>query len=203
MGVLVIFLLIGFAVMSFVFYQKAKKLESQAGRLPPGYDGDGFTSAGQLSGGKRDEVTAQNLRLNDIISYFGQDFIIEGKIDYNEDGWTWNEFMLVDGDVVKWLSVEMDDQLEVAIWEEIDVAVGQNPPEFIEYAGQKYRQVENGSARATQTGQTGRRAGQNMRYYEYEGSGDEEISVEIWGGDVEVSHGKKINPFSLEIYPGS
>ncbi len=205
MSFLFLVLLIGFAVFSLVMYQKAKKAEQEANRmLPPGFGGgnDGFTPVGQLED-KRERVTVQNLRIGDIVSHFGQDFVVEGKLDYNEDGWTWTTFMLVDGDVVKWLSVEIDDQLEVGIWEEIDLAVPANPPEFLEYQGEQFRMVERGSARVTQTGTTGRRQGMHADFYEYEGSGERSISVEVWGSEVEVSIGEEINPYSLEIYPGA
>ena len=204
MGFLFLVILVGFAVFSFVMYQKAKKAEAQVNRmLPPGFDGnDGFTPVGQLED-KRDKVSVQNLRIGDIVSHFEQDFVVEGKLDYNDDGWTWTTFMLVDSDVVKWLAVEWDDQLEVSIWEEIDLNVPAQPPEFLEYEGERFKMVEKGKARVAQTGTTGRRQGLEASYFEYEGDGDRSISVEVWGGDVEVSIGEDINPYSLEIYPGA
>ncbi|MEM1349973.1 MAG: DUF4178 domain-containing protein, partial [Myxococcota bacterium] len=75
-------------------------------------------------------------------------------------------------------------------------------PEFVEYLGQRFRMTERGSARVNQQGHTGRKSGLNMQYFEYEGSGDEMLSVEKWGGDIEVSLGREIRPVELEIYPG-
>lgn len=189
-----------FAGLAFYFYRRSVALESQK-QLPPGFQSAGeFTPASALS--SEAEGSLASLKIGDIVSYFDQDFVVEGKIDYNEDGWPWTCFMLVDGKNVRWLAIEEDDQLDVSLWEKIDLDLGQSPPEFIDYEGERFRLVEHGSARVAQTGQTGRRTGLNMEYFEYEGTSERGLSVEKWGREIEVSIGQSINPYSLEILPG-
>lgn len=187
-------LLLGAAVVSFVFYQKAVASE-RALEGGPGV-------AGLLEGKRSGEATVTNLRMGDIVTYFGVDYVVEGRIDYNDSGWPWTTFMLVDGDDVRWLAVEEDDQLEVSIWEEIDLDLGSDPPKVIEYDGEQFRRGESGRATVSQTGKTGRRAGMSCDYFEYEGSGERSLSVERWGMETEVSIGQDVNPYSLEILPG-
>src|SRR5690606_5121116 len=90
------------------------------------------------------ERNIKNLQIGDIVTHFDQDFVVEGRIDYNDSGWPWTCFMLVDGDDVRWLAVEEDDQLEVSIWQETDVVLHGSVPEFIEFEGERFRMVERG-----------------------------------------------------------
>lgn len=185
-------------VATVYFYKKTKSLENMK-QLPPGFQSAGdFQPVTEVSG----ERSIKNLQIGDIVTHFDQDFVVEGRIDYNDSGWPWTCFMLVDGDDVRWLAVEEDDQLEVSIWRETDVVIQGSVPEFIEFEGEKFRMVERGKARVSQMGQTGTRRGMEMEYYEFEGQGDRYLSVEKWGQDIEVSVGEDVNPYALEILPG-
>lgn len=194
-AVILIFLVL--TVVSFIFYSKAKKLEKQQEsgdrRQLPGPDRQLDADAPR---------TVMNLQVGDIVSYLGADYMVEGRLDYDDEGWTWVTYMLVDGAQIRWLSVEEDDQLEVSLWDEANLDLSGKPPEFLEYEGQRFKMVEWGTARVSQTGKTGRKAGLNMEYFEYEGQGDRYLSVEKWGNEIEVSVGEDINPYGLELYPG-
>ena len=194
LAVLVLIIMLGAMVV--VFSRRARSLEGEQKRL----SGPGGT-AGLLEG-PRDNVTVQNLRIGDIVSYLGQDFLVEGHLEYDEDGWTWDTYMLVDGDVVRWLTVEWDDELEVSLWDEVDLKVSADPGDTLEWQGDTYTLDEEGSAGVTQTGSTGRRRGVRVVFYEYEGPNDRYLTVEKWGKDIEVSVGTFINAYALEIYPG-
>ena len=187
--------LIFLAVVAYRAYNKAKMLEREQA------NGTGLAPRQlEVDDGTR---TVQNIRLRDIVSYLGQDFIVEGVLRYDDDGWPWVTYMLVDGEDVRWLSVEEDDKLEVSLWEEIDKPFGGDPPEFVEVRGIRFRMVEKGKARVTQEGETGKRQGLSVRYYDYESDGDEMLSVETWGSDTEVSFGYEIDPYGLDIFPGT
>lgn len=188
-------LLIGAAIMSFVFYRKSLVTERAALAGENGV-------AGLLEGKRSGDATVTNLRMGDIVTYFDVDYVVEGRVDYNDSGWPWTCFMLVDGDDVRWLAVEEDDKVEVSMWEEIDMDLSGDPPKTIEYDGERFKQVEKGHAKVTQTGKTGRRAGMSCDYFEYEGSSERYLSVERWGMETEVSIGQDVNPYSLEILPG-
>lgn len=201
------------AIGSFLAFRSARAQERQL-ELPPGYGPPGggaqgaigYTPAGrQLDSDLPGGANLLNLQLNDIVSHFGTDYIIEGRLDYWDDGDTWVTYMLVDGDKVVWLAAEQDDDIEASLWREVkDLRLADPMPEFIDYRGQRYRMVERGEARVNQQGKIARKTGVNLRYYEYE-TEDEEglISVEDWGGgDVEVFVGEEINPAGLDILPG-
>ena len=195
-------ILVVVVIGSFMAYRKAKALESQQ-QLPSGYGNQGFTPVERQLDTDNVNLTMTSLRINDIVSYFGTDYIVDGRLDFWEDGYTWVTYMLVDGDEVKWLSAEEDDRLEVTLWEEVDDLVLHDAPEYIEYRGMNFRMTERGSARVTQKGRTKNKQGLNVEYYEYEAQGDEWLlSVERYAGSYEVSFGKQIRPEALEILPG-
>ena len=169
---------------------------------------EGRTAPGQLPGGgakalPRKEVSVKNLRVNDIFSWMGQDFVVEGKLTYQEGGDVWWEYRLVDGGDVRWLTVEEDDELEVSLWEEIDLHVGGGgPDEHLEWEGERYRCVERGQARVSRDGRTGRKEGMSCRYWDYESSGETMLCVELWGNAWEVSQGEPLREGSWDILPG-
>lgn len=201
-------MMIGAAGLSLFFFSRARKMENQQ-QLPPGYAGT-FTPARQLTGGGQggsahevDGINMMNIPLKSIVSHFGTDYIVEGRLTYWEEGFTWITYMLVDGTSRRWLSVEEDDGLEVSLWDPTSgLALQSPPPEFIDYQGERFRMIESGEARVNQEGQTGGKTSMDMAYFEYEGEGDSFMSVERWGSKLEASVGKQINPAELEILPG-
>ena len=131
-------------------------------------------------------------------------FTVTGFIDYREDGSTWREMRLVDGETVRWLCTEEEDfETIVTLWEEIDLgtAATRQAPAQIQYGGRTYRQEESGLASATLTGQTGNRQEMQCRYWDYkEVGGRQLLSIEQWGGDYEASLGERIRPTDLDIF---
>jgi hypothetical protein len=149
------------------------------------------------------EKTALTLALNDIVTHLDQDFMIEGKLTYREDGDEWWEYRLVDGDDEAYLCVEDDDRLEVSLWREIDVHIPEaGPPEEIVFDGDRYRCVERGEADVTRDGKTGRKTGMSCRYWDYEGAGGKLLGVERWGGAYETWSGKELEEGRYDILPG-
>ncbi|MDJ0616848.1 MAG: DUF4178 domain-containing protein [Calothrix sp. MO_192.B10] len=164
---------------------------------------------GMLSAGKkRPELPSLkrnvfNLQIGDIVQYLGRDWVVEGSLTYDVDGYTWMEYMLQDGDDIRWLSVEEDDMVEVAFLEannQLDVS--QNPPQQLNFAGETYRCVDSGTAKMTRKGTVVRRNAQRCQYFDYETPNDKVLSIEIWDGEIEVTVGERINPRSLTLLPG-
>lgn len=179
-GILVVLVLGGGA---YAFYKKSQK--SQPKQLP------------------KPARTLTTLRVNDIVTWLDQDFLVEGKLVYSEDGDEWYDFRLVDGDEVVWLAVEDDDELETAFFRMVDdLSFTSRPPEEILYEGVRYRQQERGTAQVTKHGKTGKKSAGTVKYFEYEAPGGKYLSVEQWGENFEVSVGEEIRPSNLEILPG-
>ena len=144
-----------------------------------------------------------NLQIGDIVQYLGTDWMVEGSLTYDVDGYTWMEYMLQDGDDIRWLSVEEDDTVEVAFLEannQLDVS--QNPPQQLNFAGDTYRCVDSGTAKMTRKGTVVRRNAQSCHYFDYESGNDKVLSIEIWDGETEVTVGERISPRSLTLLPG-
>lgn len=147
--------------------------------------------------------TLFTLEIGDIVQYMGTDWIVEGKLIYDDDGYTWLEYLLQDGDRRQWLSVEEEDTVEVALLEPItQLEVGSNPPQQLTFADESYRQVESGTAQMTRVGATLNRQGEQCRYYDYKGPGDKVLSIENWSGDIEVTVGQRVRPSLFTFLPG-
>lgn len=203
---IVLFLLGGVFLFAAVMYGRAKGIESmrKASEL-----GGGPTRPAQLGGRHGRSApgpkTVRSLALNDIVSHLGQDFMVEGKLVFLEDGDQWYEYMLVDGSEVRWLCVEDDDVLELSLYQVVrDLPLSSDPAETIEYQGVRFVLQERGVASMRREGKTGSRTAQTCTYWDYEsaGGGDLLLSVERWGQSYEVSVGREVDEAALDILSG-
>ncbi|MGV2830377.1 DUF4178 domain-containing protein [Myxosarcina sp. GI1(2024)] len=165
----------------------------QKGVLPQG------KTSPQLPGLER---TIFNLEIGDIVQYLDTDWVVEGKLTYDDDGYVWLEYLLQTGDRLAWLSVDEDDRVEVALLEpnnQIDISG--TPPSQISFADENYSLVGSGNATMTRAGTTLNRNASKCTYYDYRAN-DKVLSIEVWDGDVEVTTGEKISPRMLTLLPG-
>ncbi|MEO0868181.1 MAG: DUF4178 domain-containing protein [Cyanobacteria bacterium J06642_11] len=148
--------------------------------------------------------TLFDLQLGDIVQYQGNDWVVEGQMIYEQDGFTWQEYLLQDGGTRVWLSVEEDDWLEVALMEPTKALTisTPEPPKEIEFQGEIYRCTESGTAQMTRIRSNQRPTVEQCRFYEYEGPEEKLLSIENWSGDFEVTVGKAIQPRDITILPG-
>ncbi|NJK34959.1 MAG: DUF4178 domain-containing protein [Oscillatoriales cyanobacterium SM2_2_1] len=157
-----------------------------------------------LPRGRSRRLNLFNLEIGDFVQHFGVDWAVEGKLTYNDGGDIWLEYMLQDGDRLCWLSVEEDDALEVTLTTTVnDLDVRSDPPDRLTYGDLEYRLVESGTATMTRIGNLRSRPAERCRYYDYEGESYRVLSIEDWGGDIEVSVGQKIPPNSVTLLPGT
>lgn len=143
------------------------------------------------------------LRVGDIVQYGDRDWVVEGKLLYDDDGFTWLEYMLQDGDDIRWLSVEEDDYVTVSWLQTVtDLAIDNPPPKEVDYKGDRFHRAESGTAQMRREGNLRRPNAERCHYYDYEGSDKKVLSVEDWDGDIEVSAGNIIAPAVLTLLPG-
>lgn len=143
------------------------------------------------------------LQLGDIVQYDGADWVVEDRLTYNDQGYTWVEYLLQDGDAQRWLTVEEDDRVTVLWLETVThLDISGFPPKQIQVEGTTYRQIETGIATMTRLGTTLNRRSQTCRYFDYAGPDGRALSVEDWQGDVEVALGYQIRPSVLALLPG-
>ena len=148
--------------------------------------------------------TLFNLRIGDFVSYDLADYEVVSKIHYNDSGYRWDAYQLVSAGKNLWLSVEMDDELEVGMYEKIRIPGLEPGSKEIKYEGRSYHLEEQGRAYVQAQGRSQNVNGKDMDYYEYaDESATSFLSVEVWGGDVEVSLGYEIEEFEITILAGS
>jgi hypothetical protein len=151
------------------------------------------------------EHPVKRLKVGDVVSLVGTDFIVQGVLRFREGGFEWVEYKLADATDIRWLEVEDDDELWIALYKEVDDLriTGPRPPERLVYQGETYELEEQGYATMRKEGEVGRRALPECRYYDYEGPGDHVLSIEQWGENFEVSVGTRVSPYSVEVFPAS
>lgn len=167
--------------------------------------------AGVGSGGGRALPTApdaapssgvHNLKLGDVVNHDGADWIVEGTILLVQDGFTWQEHRLVDGERSLWLSVEDDEGLEVVVWERSSDTGLEPGAEQLSHDGVSYELEERGKADFTAEGSTATSSSGRVEFVDY-AAGDKRLSFERYGEDAgwEVGVGSVISEHALDIYP--
>lgn len=144
-----------------------------------------------------------DLRIGDIVQYLDEDWIVESKLTYNDDGFVWVEYLLQLSDRIAWLAVEEDDLIETCLLYPVsDLDISGDPPDSLTYNGNTYELEESGRANMTRITLTGQRTAERCRYYDYAGPNDQVLAIEDWDGQREVTVGQQIPPRSLRILPG-
>ncbi|QUI21689.1 DUF4178 domain-containing protein [Vallitalea pronyensis] len=151
---------------------------------------------------KDNTITVLNMRVGDIVSIEDVDYEVDGLIKFNDEGFRWTEYKLKDARKTYWLSVEQDDDIEISLFEEV-VAITTEAPRVYEYKGITYYMQEGSDAIVEQVqGNTKAAKGEEVDYYEYtDEDGEHLLSIEIWNGEVEMSIGREIEDYNIEIYP--
>jgi Domain of unknown function (DUF4178) len=144
------------------------------------------------------------LKLGDVVNHDGADWIVEGTTRLNQDGFTWQEHRLVDGERSLWLSVEDDEGLEVVVWERASGTGLEPGAEELTHEGVSYELEERGKASFTSEGSTATGPSGRVEFVDY-AAGDNRLAFERYGDDAgwEVGVGHVISEHSLDIYPSS
>jgi hypothetical protein len=167
-------------------------------------------------GDKLVERTVGDLRVGDVLTIDGKDFICEGAISYDEDGHRWIAGRCVDGTDVKWVMVGLErtgsSSTRLLAQDETQQIAGY-PPEALVIGELRYTLDKRGTATCTLKGDVGALGGMNKdrpeghtercRWWLYTAPGDDTMIVEQWGSDYRVLRGKKIVDGTVELIPGS
>ncbi|GGH86699.1 hypothetical protein JOD43_003674 [Pullulanibacillus pueri] len=158
----------------------------------------------QKTGPEIEKRTLMNLRVGDMVTYELEDFEVVGKIIFNDHGFQWFEYQLENPDHTLWLSVELDDELELGVYHKVKHTFTEPIPHRIEYDGIVYTLDEKGTANVSGQGRNNNLSGQMVRYFDF--CDDEEeafLSIEIWGGEIEASQGHIAHDYDFNIIAGS
>src|SRR5262249_16935439 len=92
----------------------------------------------------------RTLKPGDIVEVHGVSYAVRGSLHFAEGSWSWAEHLLDDaGGGKRWLSVEEDPDLVLALWTEVRGATVQPGSGTIEFDGRRYVSDESGSAHFT------------------------------------------------------
>lgn len=146
-----------------------------------------------------------NIRCGDILTYYSEDFVILATYIYEDGGgFKWYSYGFKDSEEnQKYLSVVEDDGLELAIWDEVLISVSEPINSTFSYSGKSYHQTEHGKANVTRTIEGGKTSQFRTEYWDFESKDGEMLSIEKAGGSLNVSIGKSVKDFEIEILPGS
>jgi hypothetical protein len=158
----------------------------------------------------------RDLRVGDVLTIDGKDYLAEGIIEYDEDGHRWLGGRVVDGSDVRWLivGIERAGTAPTRLMA-VDNAAEMSgyPPEAIVAGEVRYTLDKRGTATCKLTGDVGglgalkadRPPGhvERCRWWLYGAPGDDSLIVEQWGADYRVLRGKKTNEGTIDLIPGS
>jgi hypothetical protein len=162
------------------------------------------------------ERTVRDVRVQDVLTIDGKDFIVEGLIAYDEDGHRWSGARVVDGSDAKWLVVGIErtggGSVRLLTQDE-STPISGYPPEALVIGEVRYAQTKRGTASCALHGdlgsiselKKGRPDGhvERCRWWLYNAPGDDTLIVEQWGDDFRVLAGKKVGEGTIEMMPGS
>ena len=167
-------------------------------------------------GDKLLERTVRDLRVGDVLTIDGRDFLCEGTVNYDEDGHRWLGGRAVDGNDVKWLvsGIERAGPGSLRLLDEDgSQQLSGYPPEAIVVGEIRYALDKRGTATCSLRGDVGglgtlkkdRPEGhvERCRWWLYAAPGDDTLLVEQWGADFRVLRGKKVGEGTIDLMPGS
>jgi len=170
---------------------------------------------GDGSGSEPMERTIKDVRVGDIVQHGTADYLVEGVVEYDEDGHRWRGARLVDGREERWLLVGLERGGAVSLRllrEDPSVDVSGYPPEKLVVNGASFTQQKRGTATAKVTGDAGALpvteaaspdSVLRCRWWRYETAGSKALVVEQWGGLYRVLSGEVVRHGDLELMPGS
>ena len=166
-------------------------------------------------GGKLVERGLRELKVGDVVTLDGKDFLCEGVILYDEDGHRWVGGRLVDGDDIRWCVVGLErvGNEQVRLMAQDTTEIAGYPPEALVLGDVRYALDKRGTATCKATGDLGNLLGartgkpegsvERCRWWLYSAPGDDTAVLEQWGQDYRVLKGKKIAAGTIELIPGS
>ncbi|MGE0550205.1 MAG: DUF4178 domain-containing protein [Kofleriaceae bacterium] len=168
------------------------------------------------AGDKVVERTVRDLRVDDVVTIDGRDFLCEGLVAYDEDGHRWTGGRVVDGSDVKWLIVGIERAGGGALrllTQDNSQEVSGYPPEAMVIGEVRYVLDKRGAATCQLHGDVGELSGvkkdrptghvERCRWWLYSAPGEDTLLVEQWGADFRVLKGVKVGEGTVELMPGS
>ncbi|MSP17556.1 MAG: DUF4178 domain-containing protein [Myxococcales bacterium] len=150
------------------------------------------------------------LRVNDIVQQGGRDWLVEGVVEYLEDGHAWRHARGCDVPDERWFVVGMERQggLTVRVVAAVPgLTLAGYPPDAITHDGVDYKVVQRGTATLTLLGELGadlpaataQGSGARCRFFRYEADGGRTLLVEEWGERRRILGGTRLPAGDVEL----
>lgn len=178
--------------------------------------GRGAQKALPAAGDKLLERTIRDLKVDDVLTIDGRDFLVEGMVEYDEDGHRWLGGRIVDDKDVRWMIIGIERTGASAIrlmTQDEATSITGYPPEAIVVGEIRFALDKRGTATCALRGELGglgdlkkdRPDGhtERCRWWLYGAPGDDTLLVEQWGADYRVLRGKKVGEGTVDLIPGS
>jgi hypothetical protein len=195
---LLLLILIAAIVIGYLVYKQRSNAQKQDTPPPPPQDPFAASSTTDTAGDPR------AIKAGDMIDWGNERTWIRGTLRLSEGGYVWSEhFLEVEGGK-RWLSVEEDPDVELALWTGRPDLTLVPQGKTIELEGVTYKLEEKGSGSYRSEGTTGLKAEGGMDYADYESADGKLLAFERFDhGSWEVSTGEKIHAGTFTIFPGS
>ncbi|HEY1555296.1 MAG TPA: DUF4178 domain-containing protein [Kofleriaceae bacterium] len=167
-------------------------------------------------GDKLVERTIRDLRVDDVVTIDGRDFLCEGLVSYDEDGHRWLGGRVVDGSDVRWLVIGIERTGAGAmrlLGDDTSTPITGYPPEAIVIGEHRYALDKRGTATCELRGDLAGLGGgakdrpaahvERCRWWLYNAPGEDTLLVEQWGEDFRVLLGKKVGEGTVELMQAS
>lgn len=151
---------------------------------------------------RRPEASILNVQVGGVITYNTTDFIVRNRYVYENHGFEWYSFHLVDSISGQklWIDAEDDDELEIALSQPVKMALSLPMQTKLFHNGISFYQDEHGYAKVLIESEDSDPHYTQVEFWDYYDEAEQQfLGVERWGNELEVSVGHYIEPFELSI----
>jgi Domain of unknown function (DUF4178) len=144
------------------------------------------------------------LRLRDVLSYLGRDYLVEGVVSYKIGGKAHRLGRAVDGDVELWVESLMDDVDDrfLILTQVKDLDISTPPPPSISYRGSVFVPRFSGAATVEIAGLVPGQSGGAREMWRYRAAGDLFLQIEARAGGTVVLYGESVHKGMIDVLPG-
>lgn len=142
------------------------------------------------------------IRVGDVVTYEATDFVVRNRYVYENHGFEWYAYHLVDTISGRklWIDAEDDDGLEVAVNQPLNLALSLPVPQQLQHEGRTYYLDEHGYARVLIESSDSPPRYTEVEFWDFcDDSETHFLGVERWGNELEASTGKSIGDYELTI----
>jgi hypothetical protein len=145
-----------------------------------------------------DSAVLPVLQLNDAITHAGVDYLVAGRVRYEQGGNTWWAYMLRNGEE-RWLWASADG-VEAYLATAVPVPEGTEGKATLEWEGEQLTLAENGIASAEIEGPSGKQSGLSVDYRRYKSTTGRILWLERWDEEYSAYLGDPVSPEELDIW---